>query len=221
MIGRICLQGGDEFSDACREMDRTWLERSPDGPMLIAPLACASGREYQAAGENGRAYFTDLGVEDITVAREADLHRDALVRAIVEARTVVLPGGSPKRIHKRLVGTALGGALRAHLAGGGAIMGASAGAMVLAGWMFIPDLDDDVHPGLGLVSDVLVLPHYVVDQALPMGVGRDRVGGDIAMLAVPTCSGVLFDNSPDAEALGPDDSFHLFPDGSRSAIRRP
>jgi cyanophycinase-like exopeptidase len=194
MTGAICLQGGNEFTDDCREMDERWLARVPGGVVAIAPLACAVGVEYRTAAHNGAEYLRDLGVTDIVVAPEPSPSLDGAVRTILDAAIVVIPGGSPTRIRTRVVGTAIGGALRAHLSGGGTVVGASAGAMVLAATMLVPGSDMQVHPGLGAVPDVLVLPHYgeprsaVVDRVLA------KVDEAMTVLGIPACSGVLYDD---------------------------
>lgn len=218
MTGAICLQGGNEFTPDCREMDEGWLARVPAGVVGIAPLACASGAEYRTAAHNGAEYLRDLGVADIIIAPEPKLSLDGAVRAILDAAIVVIPGGSPARIRTRLVGTAIGGALRAHLAGGGTVIGASAGAMVLGALMLVPEDDMQVHPALAAVPDVLVLPHY--DE--PRSAVVDKVAAQIdhatTILGIPACSGVLYgDGEP--LAFGDDDCWR-FAVGSDPAIIR-
>lgn len=220
MIGRICVQGGDEFTEPCREMDEALHDRIGDGSVLVAPLACASGREYRLAGHNGRDYLRSLGFDDVAVAGEPDLQLGPLVRSIVEARIVVIPGGSPRRIRRRIVGTALGGALRAHIAGGGTIIGASAGAMVLAEWMLVPEAGNEIHPGLGLLDDLLVLPHFDEDRIDVPGTLRPRMADDVGVLGVPACAGALFDVGGAPVALGAANVWCYSIDGSRSALQR-
>lgn len=192
MTGAICLQGGNEFHPECREMDEGWLARVPVGVVAIAPLACAAGAEYRTAAHNGADYLRDLGVGDIIVTPEPSLSLDGAVRAILDATIVVIPGGSPARIRKRVVGTAIGGALRAHLAGGGTVVGASAGAMVLGELMLVPGTDMQVHTGLGAVPDVLVLPHYSEERRSVVDEVTAQINGWVSVLGIPACSGVLY-----------------------------
>lgn len=194
MSGVICLQGGNEFTDACRGMDEYWLARAPEGVIGIAPLACAAGAEYRTAANNGAEYLRGLGAEDIVVAPEPKLSLDAAVRTILDAAIVVIPGGSPARIHARVVGTAIGGALRAHLAGGGTVVGASAGAMVLGEMMLVPGDDMQVHPALAAVPDVLVLPHFGEPRSAVVDQVAAQVGDTMTLLGIPACSGVLYDD---------------------------
>lgn len=192
MTGAICLQGGNEFTPECREMDEGWLARVPLGAVAIAPLACAAGAEYRTAAHNGAEYLRDLGVADIIVAPEPSLSLDGAVRAILDAAIVVIPGGSPARIRRRVVGTAIGGALRAHLAGGGTVVGASAGAMVLGELMVVPGTDMQVHGGLGAVPDVLVLPHHSEQRRGVVDKVTAEIDGWVTILGIPACSGVLY-----------------------------
>lgn len=192
MAGSICVQGGDEFTDACRAVDEAWIARAPVGAVSVVPLACAGGAEYRIAGRNGVEYLRDLGVADVSVAPEPDLLPDGAVRSIIDARVVFIPGGSPARIRKRVIGTAVGGALRAHSASGGMLVGASAGAMVLCDSMLVPGDDMTVHPGLGLLPDMLVLPHYDQRRDALVARARGQAAGRTAIIGLPACCGVLF-----------------------------
>lgn len=211
MTGVICLQGGDEYRPACRTMDTAWLHRVGAGRACVAPLACAAGPEYRTAADNGIAYLRDLGVDDVRMAPEPDLSVDGAVHAIVDADIVFIPGGSPVRAHRRAFGTAIGGALRAHVAAGGTVVGASAGAMLVGEHMLVPGRDMHVRRGLGLVPDVLVLPHYgewrrpVLDRLF------EQVGGIATILGLPSCCGVLFDDGGDTGpvALGEQTSWRI------------
>lgn len=217
MTGAVCLQGGNEFTPACRATDQGWLDRVPGGVVALAPLACAFGVEYRTAAHNGAEYLRDLGVTDIIVAPEPRLALDGAVRAIIDAAIVVIPGGSPARIRARVVGTAIGGALRAHLAGGGTVVGASAGAMVLGASMLVPDAEWQVSPGLGAVPDVLVLPHYGEPRGTVVDQVRTQVDAGTTILGVPACSGVLYAGG-EPLGLGDDDCWRFPPDAEPTII---
>lgn len=194
MTGVICLQGGDEFTPACRRTDQAWIDVVTPGPTSVIPLACAAGAEYRTAGHNGREYLRGLGLDDVSVAPEPDLSLDTAVREIVAAAVVVIPGGSPRRIRRRVLGTAIGGALRAHLNAGGTLVGASAGAMVLTSAMMLPDTEVQVQPGLGVVTDALVLPHYVDGRRGMVDQLHGLAGADVTILGLPACSGIIIDD---------------------------
>ncbi len=217
MAGLICIQGGDEFADACREVDQAWIDRAPPGTVSVLPLACASGIEYRTAGHNGVEYLHGLGLDDVELAPEPDLLPDGAVRSVIEAAVVVIPGGSPRRIRRRVINTAIGHALRTHHTWGGMLVGASAGAMVLGDAMFMPGRELTVHSGIGLLPDVLVLPHYdQTHDALAKRV-RGHVADRIAVVGLPACCGVVYGDG-DPVAFGDEPCWQLTADGGRSQI---
>ena len=194
----ICLQGGAEFGEGCRRMDADLLRQADGGPVVITALAGAPGREYRTAGDNGMRHFRSLGAQDVTVAPDVREDADGAVAALRAAQLLVLPGGSPSRLLDALRSTPVGDLVAERLAGGAVVMGSSAGAMVLCGWTVLPDRPGPsggpaVEPGLGLVPDLLVLPHWsgprgrepwlrAVDRAVPPGV---------QVVGLPEQSGVL------------------------------
>jgi len=191
----VCLQGGAEFGPQCRPMDADLLRRA-DGPVVITALAGAPGAEYRTAGEHGRRHFTSLGAADVVVAPDAREDPAGALEAVRRARLLVLPGGSPSRLLEALLRTGLADALRDLLADGGVVSGSSAGAMVLGGWTVLPDRPGPhgpaVEPGLGVVPDVLVLPHWSGDGRADWLRAIDQgVPSDVVLLGVPEQSGVL------------------------------
>jgi cyanophycinase-like exopeptidase len=183
VTGLVCLQGGGEFSPGCRAMDLALLARV-DGPVVVTALAGEVGRDYRTATANGVRHFRSLGA-DAVAAPDAREDPAGAVEALSAARLLVLPGGSPSRLLAALLGTPVGALVAALLADGGAVMGASAGAMVLCSWTVLPDRrgpgGPSVEAGLGLVEDLLVVPHWsgapgrgdwlqAVEQGVPEGV---------------------------------------------------
>lgn len=209
----ICLQGGEEFTPACRPMDDRLLARAPGGPVVIAPFACAPGRDYRAVGEAGAAYYTSLGVPGVRVATEPRLSVAGTVRSIVRAGTVVIPSGCPVRLRATLIGTAIGAALRAHAALGGMVVGAMAGAMALAAWMMRSD-GDGVLTGLGLVPHLLVVPGGSDGIARFDDTHRRRVAGWMTVVGIPACSGVVYDRGR-LRAVGAHESWVVTAAGTR------
>lgn len=157
----LLVQGGDEFHDECREMDRAWLDAVGEGALAILPAASESESAARLTANHAAQYYRSLGVDQVLIAAGEDPLEAAAV--LTQARLVVLPGGSPMRLLDALLAEQgrLMDALRGVLLAGGGINGASAGAMVLAGATWLPD-QDRVVPGLGLLpssSPLLVLPH--------------------------------------------------------------
>ena len=159
----ICLQGGGEFSAACRAMDAE-LARRAAGRVVVTALAGEPGRDYATATANGVRHFRAVGAGDVVGAPDAREDAEAALDAVASARLLVLPGGSPTRLLTALQTTGMAEAIRALLDDGGLVMGASAGAMVICPWTVLPDRRDGgalaVAAGLGLVGDLLVVPHW-------------------------------------------------------------
>jgi cyanophycinase-like exopeptidase len=195
--GRICLQGGGEFSPGCREMDRAVLQQA-QGPVVVTALAGEVGRDYRTATDNGVRHLQALISLEVRAAPDVRTDREQALQVLREARTVVLPGGSPSRLLDALQGTGVAELLVALVGSGGTVIGSSAGAMVLGGWTALPDRGApvDVVPGLGLAPDLVVVPHW-------SGAGRadwlqaieHTVPRDVTVLGLAEESGVLVQDS--------------------------
>jgi len=196
----LCLQGGAEFGPGCRAMDADLLVRAGGGPVVITALAGAPGFEYRTAGDNGVRHFAALGARHAVVATDAREDPDGALAALRTARLLVLPGGSPSRLLEALGSTGVGELVAERLADGAVVLGSSAGAMVLCDWTVLPDRPGPVDgpavvPGLGLVPDLLVLPHWSGPR------GREpwlravaaTVPPEVRVVGLPEQSGVLVD----------------------------
>ncbi|MEP6464433.1 MAG: hypothetical protein ABJC62_13705 [Frankiaceae bacterium] len=209
MSGTICLQGGAEFGSQCREMDAALLAEV-GGPVVVVALAARPGREYAAAAYNGVRHFTALGAEAVA-APDHWSDPAAALAAVADAGLLVLPGGSPSRLRSALLDTSMGTAVADLLRGGGAVLGASAGAMVLGEWMWLPDGGERVVRGLGHVPGVLVVPHYT---GLPTPVSAPA---GIDLLGLPECSGVVV-RSGRMQAVGVRPAVRIGPDGQEHPV---
>ena len=171
MTGAVCLQGGGEFAPGCREMDAALVRAFP-GPVVVAALAGAPGREYDTAGATAAQHYLAVGARDVRVAPDAREDPDGARRAMAGACVLVLPGGSPSRLLDALQSTPVGERVQQVLDEGGLVVGSSAGAMVVSGWTVLPDRPGmPVVRGLGLVPGVLVAA--ALDRPAPrLGGGR-------------------------------------------------
>ncbi|HUF97449.1 MAG TPA: Type 1 glutamine amidotransferase-like domain-containing protein [Ilumatobacter sp.] len=179
-------------------MDADLLRRvSVAGPVVVTALAGAPGGEYRTAGENGLRHFRDLGAVEAVVApdvREEPVEALAVLR---EAGLLVLPGGSPSRLHQVLLTTPVGDVVRERVAAGAVVMGSSAGAMVLCDWTVLPDRRGPAGPavvrGLGVVPGLLVVPHWSggSSRADWLRAITHAVPPDVQVLGLPEQSGVL------------------------------
>ena len=201
VTGTVCLQGGAEFGPLCHEMDADLLARA-DGPVVVSALAGTPGGDYRTASENGVRHFRALGAQDVVAAPDARQDRDAALEVLRRARLLVLPGGSPSRLLGALRSTGVDRVLTDLLADGGVVSGSSAGAMVLGGWTVLPDAaaasaagGPSVEPGLGVVPDVLVLPHWTARGRADWVAAVERtVPPELLLLGIPEQSGVVVEN---------------------------
>ena len=91
--------------------------------------------------------------------------------------------------------------------------------MVLASWMILPGTDDAIHIGLGLLPDLLVLPHYQQERDDVVTTLRERVAADVTILALPACSGVMTSDDR-LFSLGGQDCWRYDATGERTAVPR-
>jgi cyanophycinase-like exopeptidase len=193
MSGVICLQGGAEFGPDCRDMDLELLRHADGGPVVVLPLAADVGRDYDTAGRNAARWYHSLGASEVVVAEDPRRGGEDPRDLVREASFVVLPGGSPSRLLDALREHGLDLAVAEAHSRGAVVMGASAGAMVLAGRTVLPDRGGLLVDALGLVPGVVVLPHFEARQGqrlqqLWAGLDEDEVA-----LGIPEQSGLLVD----------------------------
>lgn len=190
MRGIVCLQGGGEFSATCRGMDAD-LVACADGPVVVSALAGSPGVDYRTATANGVRHFQEVGAADVLGAPDAREDPSGALGVLRSARLLVLPGGSPARLLAALQSTPVGQAVADLLDSGGVVMGASAGAMVLCDWTVLPDRGMQVVPGLGLVPQTVVLPHWSGSRDDWLRAIDDAVPSDVTVLGLPEESGVM------------------------------
>jgi peptidase E len=194
-MGILLIQGGDEFHEACREMDRAFLDAAGRGPVVILPAASEDPTAEQATAAHALDYYRSLGVEEVSA-----VSGDPSPTDLAQAQVVILPGGSPGRLLERLTADQghLADALRAVLLAGGGISGSSAGAMVLASSTWLPDREQVV-PGLGMLPEeaLVVLPHADGTPTRWLGIA-DRVPPGTHCLALAEHAGRLYDGGSGA-----------------------
>jgi hypothetical protein len=188
MTGIVCLQGGGELSPGCREMDLALLDRAP-GPVAVVALASPQGEAYRRTCSHGVSWFRRLGAEAFAVP---DPREEPLGVTLQGVGLVVLPGGSPRTLMAGLEETGFGAALVGHAKAGGAVMGASAGAMALGEWTLLPDDGFRVVPGLGLAPRVVVVPHWDGPRADWLKT-LDREVDNGLVIGIPEESGILLE----------------------------
>ena len=162
MNGPVALVGGAEHTAGCEPADRLLLRACGVRRPAVAVLLAASPdrrRAFKRAEAEG--WWSRLGAHPrCAFAGEANPLEQAAA-LIAHADLIVLTGGRPWLLWRRLLDTPLGERVHDRWRQGVPVSGSSAGAMVLAAsaWSLRPAAPLTPCPGLGLVPDLLVAPH--------------------------------------------------------------
>lgn len=202
--GALLLQGGGEMQPACRDMDGALVASAPPGRLVVLLGAAAPGADHERSADRALRYHRGLVPDrDVSVAPHPLEDLDGCLAALAGAGVVVLPGGSPSRLHEGLArdGGRLGDRLRQLHADGVAVSGSSAGAMVLCARTVLPDASPRrVVDGLALLPG-LALVH---DDGSDRG-WSDPDDADGPRWGLPEAGGVLVKAGPDgvtAQSVG-------------------
>ena len=191
--GPVALVGAGEFLPATAEVDAELLALLGRARPRVAIVPTASFPDGEAVfrrwAAQGIEHFDRLGaeVEAVLIRDRATADDPVHAQAIGEADLVYLSGGRPRHLLEALAGSAAEAALRAANARGAAIVGCSAGAMVLAGRQ--ADMRRRVLPwplrwlpGLGFVPSIAVLPHYdAMPEVLSAAMALQAPGGVVVI----------------------------------------
>ena len=188
--GPLALVGSGEFLPAMEAVDADLLAGRPPRLMFLPTAAAQEGAErvdywIELATEHCRR----LGVEAVplVVLDRAGADDPDLAGQVAGAGLVYLSGGNPGYLAETLRGSLVFDAILAAWRSGAALAGCSAGAMALTA------MADDVrtgaaYPGLAVVPDLVVLPHFdrierwrpgiVTERQSRLGAGQVVVGID-------------------------------------------
>ena len=169
--GPIALVGSGEFLPVMAEVDAGLLASSGRSRPRVAILPTASWPDgetvFRRWAAMGAEHFSALGaeVEPVLVLDRLDADDEAHAQAIGEADLVYLSGGKPGHLTESLLGTRVGAAIVAAHERGAALVGCSAGAMILAARHFDFRMRRLLWPlrwqdSLDLIPAVTVIPHY-------------------------------------------------------------
>ena len=169
--GPIALVGSGEFLPVMAEVDASLLASSGRARPRVAILPTASWPDgetvFRRWAAMGAEHFTALGaeVEPVLVRDRLDADDEAHAQAIGEADLVYLSGGKPGHLTDSLLGTRVGAAIVAAHERGAALVGCSAGAMILAARHFDFRMRRLLWPlrwrdSFDLIPAVTVIPHY-------------------------------------------------------------
>lgn len=164
MSGPVALVGSGEYLTVMTEVEGLLLKGRPPCFVQIPTAAAPEGEESLARWVAlGQEQAARLGVEAVpVVARNREEADSEELAALVDgAGLVYLSGGNPSYLAETLRGTRLWEAVHRAWVGGAALAGCSAGAMALTAW--VPDIRHplrDADPGLGLLPQLRVIPHF-------------------------------------------------------------
>lgn len=173
MSGMIALVGSGEYLPVMEEVDRRLLATTPaqaggtNSTPRVVCIPAAAGQEGKAAVDRwlrmGVQHFTKLGalVEPLRIVDRASADDSRWVEPITSADLVYFSGGNPLYLYRTLAGSRAWAAVQAARERGAVLAGCSAGAMILA--RHLPDVRSPellLHAGFGLVSPMMVLPHF-------------------------------------------------------------
>lgn len=200
-IPRVALVGSGEFLPVMEPIDRALLEGQVRRAAVVPTAAALDGPDRVQ-------YWLDLGTEhyrrldatavEVPVMTRSDAEDLATAALVRGCGLVYLSGGNPGYLADTLRDTALWRAIQSVFAGGAALAGCSAGAMAMTA--LAPYLENGVRhfaPGLGLIPNVAVIPHFdrigewvpgIVDSylaALPHGVTLLGIDEDTAVVGSP------------------------------------
>lgn len=163
-MGYLLLEGGAEFGGSMRAPDLKAIELAGgfDAPIRILPTAAAPDHNDRRAGHNGVRWFQRLGARDVLsvpVTDKASANDEAIARSLWNAKLIYLLGGFTHYLGQTLKGSRAWQAVLDAYRNGAVIAGSSAGAMVMCQYYYDPG-EGQIHPGLELVPNSLVLPHH-------------------------------------------------------------
>lgn len=163
-MGILLLEGGAEFGGDMRAPDLKAIEQAGGfkAPIRILPTAAAPDRNDKRAGGNGIRWFQQLGARDVVslpVIDTASANDETHARSLREAKLIYLLGGFTHFLGQTLKDSLAWRAVVDAYRNGAVIAGSSAGAMVMCEFYYDPG-QGQVHSGLDLVPNSLVLPHH-------------------------------------------------------------
>ena len=228
--GPIALVGSAEFLPAMEAVDAALLDGRPPRAVFLPTAAGPEGPErvdyWLRLGED---HYRRLGAEPVPlrVIDRRDAEDPALAALVAGAGLVYLSGGNPGYLADTLRGTVVLEAVLAAWRAGAALAGCSAGACALTA-VAIDTRAGAVRPGLAVVPELVVLPHFdrierwspgiVERRRAELGPGQVLVGIDEETALVGIDGGWRVQGSGNVWILGVDGHRTPFAAGTRPAL---
>jgi cyanophycinase len=157
--GTVALIGGGEWQPGC-SFDAELLAVSGSDRVVVLPTAAAYEHPERTVAQAGE-WFAPLGgrVEGLMVLSRGDAEDPGVAAVLRQARFVYLNGSSPMHLRSVLKESKVWDALVSAWKDGAVIAASSGAAMVLTDPM-VDARGGGLTVGLGLVSDLAVVPHF-------------------------------------------------------------
>jgi cyanophycinase len=177
--GPIALVGSGEFLPVMEPVDAALLDGRPSRVVFLPTAAAPEGPERVDYWLRlGTEHYRRLGAEPVPlrVLDRDDADDPANAAVVAGAGLVYLSGGNPGYLADTLRGTAVLEAILAAWRAGAALAGCSAGACALTA------VADNVstgesRPGLAVVPELVVLPHFDRIERWAPGIVARRAAG--------------------------------------------
>jgi cyanophycinase len=214
--GPIALVGSGEFTPAMEAVDAALLAGRPARTVFLPTAAGLEGPERVDYWVRlGVEHYRRLGVEPVPlrVIDRHDAEDPANASLVAGAGLVYLSGGNPGYLADTLRGTVVLEAILAAWQAGAALAGCSAGACALTAVAF-DSRNRAVRPGLAVVSELVVLPHFdrieqwspgiVARQLAELRSGQILIGIDEETALVSTGAGWRVEGAHQVWTIDPD-----------------
>lgn len=163
MTGLLALLGGQEHTSGCESIDRRMLaEARHDIPRVTVLLAATTPRRRAFKTNEALTYWRSLGIQpQIAMAGGPNETKRALA-ALDDPDIVVMTGGHPWLLHRRLDGSPVLDRILDLWRSGVALSGSSAGAIAVCEWRqhLQPPRPFRLVRAFGLLPGSAAAPHY-------------------------------------------------------------
>lgn len=165
MTGPLVLLGGLEHTPGCMPIDERLIEMvGKKRPVVTVVPVASSLRKQPAAVATARRYWTALGAHVKVSAPEGPQDLNGAMDALDATDIIVMTGGHPARISRRLKGSAVWDRILSLWRSGVALSGSSAATVEFCEWRakLKPPYPFKLVEGLGLLKGCITVPHYDV-----------------------------------------------------------
>ena len=163
MTGLLALLGGREHTTGCEPIDRRLLEEvGRSHPEVTVVLAATTPRRRQFKKHEALTYWNALGCRVQFAMTGGHDETERSLQALADPDIVVMTGGHPWLLHRRLEGSPVWDRIVELWRDGVPLSGSSAGAIALCEWRqrLQPPRPFRLVRAFGLVPGTAAAPHF-------------------------------------------------------------